>query len=147
MKTLVIFDSMYGHTEKIARAMSAALAGEVVIKRVSEAKPADLKNIDFLFIGSPTQGGRPLKTTQAFIESLREANLTGLKTAVFDTRVPAKWVTVFGFAAGKIAGALKKKGAIVMEKEEGFLVKASKGPLLDGELERAAEWAKKLQQN
>jgi flavodoxin len=147
MKTLVLFDSMYGHTEKIARAMAAALAGEVVIKRVSEATSADLDKIDWFIIGSPTQGGRPLKTTQAFIDSLSEISLKGVKIAVFDTRIPAKWVTVFGFAAGKIVGALKKKGATIAVKEEGFIVKAAKGPLLDGQLERAAEWAKKLQQS
>jgi flavodoxin I len=146
MKTLVIFDSMYGNTEKIARAMAAALSGEVVIRRANEVIPGDLQKIDRLFIGSPTQGGRPLKSMQAFIDSLNETNLKGIKTAVFDTRIPAKWVTVFGFAAGKIAGALKKKGAVIITKEEGFLVKASKGPLLDGELERAAEWAKQLTQ-
>jgi hypothetical protein len=37
-----------------------------------------------------------------------------------------------------------KKGGELVFPPEGFLVKKSEGPLKDGELERAAEWAKGL---
>jgi flavodoxin I len=144
MKTLVVYDSMYGNTEKIARAIAAAVRGEVIVKSAATAVPSDLEKIDLFLIGSPTQAGRPLKSMQAFMDSLSESGLKKLKTGVFDTRIKSSFAKLFGYAADKIAAALTKKGAIVLLKAEGFIVKSSKGPLAEGELERAAEWVKKV---
>jgi len=144
MKALIIYDSAYGNTEKIARAIGGAIAGEVKVLRAAEANPSELASIDFLIAGSPTQGGRPTPPVLAFIKGIPETAIKGMSVAAFDTRVPAKWVMVFGYAAGRIAGGLKKKGGTLVLPPEGFFVKATKGPLKDGEPERAAAWAKKV---
>ncbi|GAI96433.1 unnamed protein product [marine sediment metagenome] len=49
---------------------------------------------------------------------------------------------LFGYAAKPIADKLEKKGGGLIIPPEGFFIKDSKGPLKDGELERAADWAK-----
>ncbi len=49
-----------------------------------------------------------------------------------------------GYAAPRIVEALKKKGGNLVVPPEGFLVKDREGPLKEGELERAATWAKGL---
>ncbi len=49
---------------------------------------------------------------------------------------------VFGYAAGRIADSLKGKGGYLMVPPEGFIVEGNGGPLKQGELERAASWAK-----
>jgi flavodoxin I len=49
---------------------------------------------------------------------------------------------VFGYAAGRIARNLKGKGGTLVASPEGFFVTGTKGPLREGELERAAGWAK-----
>ena len=51
---------------------------------------------------------------------------------------------MFGFAADAIAKYLKGKGANLVVPAEGFFVTGRKGPLKNGELERAASWAKSL---
>jgi len=51
---------------------------------------------------------------------------------------------VFGYAAKPITEKLQKKGGDLAIPPEGFIVKDSKGPLKDGELERAESWAKLL---
>ncbi len=142
MKILVVYDSMYGNTERIARAIAGAVEGEVMIKSASQMVVADIEKIDLLFIGSPTQAGRYLKPMQAFLDSLAESALKGLRAGVFDTRMTGNFPRLFGWAANKIADALKKKGALLLVAPEGFFVKGIKGPLADGELERAAAWAK-----
>jgi flavodoxin I len=142
MKTLVVYDSMYGNTEKIAHAMVAALSGEVVIKSASAVMAGDLEKVELFLIGSPTQAGRPLKPMLAFIDSFSETSVKGLKTGVFDTRVKSSFAKLFGYAAEKITTSLTRKGAKILLKPEGFIVKSSKGPLADGELERAMQWAK-----
>ena len=60
MKTLVVYDSLYGNTAKVAAAIAAAigdaLPGEVPVLPVGEAKAGDMESVDLLVIGSPTHG-------------------------------------------------------------------------------------------
>lgn len=59
MKALIVYDSMYGNTEKIAKSIGGAITGDVKVLRISEVIPSELESLDFLIVGSPTQGGRP----------------------------------------------------------------------------------------
>ena len=142
MKALVVYDSLYGNTEKIAKAIGGVITGEVRVLPVGQANPAELKSLDLLIVGSPTQGGRATKPMQAFLDIIPDTSLKGIKVAAFDTRMTTKFVKIFGYAAGRIADGLKSKGGILVVSPEGFFVTSSKGPLKDGELERAAGWAK-----
>ena len=142
MKALVIYDSMYGNTEQIAKAIAGAIAGEVKLLRVGEVKFSELESTSLLIIGSPTQVGSPTKVTQEFLNRL--PSIKGIGVAAFDTRLATKLVGIFGYAAGKIAGKLKENGGNLISPPEAFFVKGRTGPLKDGELERAATWAKTL---
>ena len=144
MKTLVIYDSVHGNTEQIARAIGKGIGGEVKIVRPSELNGLEFKDFGLLVIGSPTQGGRPLPSIKDFVDKIPPDTLKNLKIAVFDTRIPAKWVSIFKYAAGRISAALEEKGIKPIAPPEGFFVKGTKGPLKEGELERAVEWAKNL---
>jgi flavodoxin len=147
MKALIVYDSTYGNTEKIAKSIGSAITGDVKVLRVSELSPSGLKPVDFLIIGSPTYGGRPTPAVQGFLNNIPESSVKGMSVAAFDTRVSAKWVKIFGYASGKIAGRLKAKGGTLIMSPEGFFVKSAKGPLIEGELERAASWAKEIIQS
>ena len=142
MKALIVYDSVYGNTEKIARAIAEAItpSGEVKVLRAGEANPSELESIDLLIVGSPTHGGRPTPAVQNLLNKVPK--LQGIKVAAFDTRIPTKLVRVFGYAAGRIANNLKKKGSTLIASPEGFFVTGGQGPLKEGELERAAAWAK-----
>ena len=59
MKTLVVYDSIYGNTEKIARAIGGAIEGEVKVLKADEAYFIELQGFDLIFVGAPTQAGRP----------------------------------------------------------------------------------------
>jgi len=147
MKALVIYDSVYGNTEKIARAIGNAIApsAEVKVLKASEANPSELTSIDLLIVGAPTHGGRPTPPVQDFLNKVPKL-APGIEAAAFDTRISRKIVGVFGYAAGRIADNLKKKGATLVASPEGFLVTGGQGPLREGELERAANWAKGILQ-
>ena len=146
MKALIVYDSVYGNTEKIARAMAEAITppDKVEVLRAGEANPSELASIDLLIVGSPTHGGRPTPAVQEFLNKVTQPSLEGINVAAFDTRVTSKFVRVFGYAAGRIAGHLKRKGGVLSTSPEGFFVTGGKGPLKEGELERAAGWAKGL---
>jgi menaquinone-dependent protoporphyrinogen IX oxidase len=134
MKTLVIYDSKYGHTEKVALAISKAINGQVIY--VGEANPTILKNYDLVIIGSPTHGGFPTEGIHNLSKTKRA--FQGRAAAVFDTRTKT---TIGGYAAPKIAKNLGKNGGKLLVPPEGFLVLGTEGPLADGELERAVVWA------
>jgi len=142
MKALVVYDSVYGNTEEIARAIGEAITGEVKVVRAGEASPSDLESIDLLVVGAPTQGGRATPAVNQFLDRVAEPAIKGVNVAAFDTRLSKRWVGVFGYAAGRIASSLKKKGGTLAAEPEGFFVEGTKGPLKEGELERAAGWAK-----
>ena len=137
MKALVIYESKYGNTEKIAQAIGETTSAQV--RLAGEVKPADLTGFDLVFIGSPTHGGW-------FTEGIRDLliaspDLEGVNAAVFDTRTKK---SIFGFAAPRIARSLEKNGGKLAAPPEGFIVLGIQGPLLDGELERAAKWGKDM---
>ncbi len=142
MKTLVLFDSAYGNTERVARAIGRAIAGDVKVLRIGELNPSTLEPVDLLFVGSPTQGCKATRAMQDFLEHIPASALKNTRVAAFDTRYSGRLVGLFGFAAGKIADALTLKGAALASSAEGFFVNGKEGPLKEGELERAARWAK-----
>ena len=144
MKALVVYDSVYGNTEEIAKAIGGAITGDVKVLGAGEVNLSELESIDFLIVGAPTQGGRPTPAIQDFLNKVSEPAIKGINVATFDTRISKKWVRIFGYAAGKIGRSLKAKGGTLILNPEGFFVKGTKGPLEEGELERAASWAKEV---
>jgi flavodoxin len=141
MNAWVVYDSEYGNTEKIARVIGDALGPDGQVVRAGGVDPADLEIVDLLVVGSPTHGGGPTEGVQGLLNRLGGSLPAGIRVAAFDTRLAARWVRIFGYAAPKIAGALEEAGATLVAPAEGFVVKGREGPLKDGELERAADWA------
>jgi len=144
MRTLVVYDSVHGNTEKIAQTIGDAVGGEVEVLRAGVVDPAELKTVDLLFVGAPTYGGRASPAMQGFLKKLQGSTLEGIDVATFDTRLTAGWVRIFGYAAGRIGSTLEKKGGTLIASPEGFFVKGTEGPLKEGELERAARWAEEI---
>jgi flavodoxin len=151
MNTLIVYDSAYGNTEKIARAIAEAItpADEVAARRVAEVNPMELTSLDLLIVGSPTQGGRPTRAIQKFLGEIPANALRNVGVTAFDTRFSAQdqgfglriLMRLLGYAAGRIATSLQGKGGVLATPPEGFIVEEKEGPLKQGELERAAGWA------
>ena len=154
MKFLIVYDSKFGNTEQIARAIAGAITplGEVKVLRASEANPSELASIDFLIVGSPTHVGRATRIIKEFLKKIPENALKNVGVTSFDTRFSAKdkgvgvriLLRILGYAAGRITESLKGKGGYLAAEPEGFIVEDSEGPLKKGELERAAIWAKEI---
>lgn len=155
MQVLVVYDSVYGNTERIAQAVGNVLGAhnEIRVRRVGDVKPTDLANLNLLMVGSPTQQFRATPAIKKFIGGIRRGELNRVQVAAFDTRLgmedmPSRilppFVKIFGYAAKPIADSLVSKGGRLVTPPEGFLVKGMEGPLKEGELERAATWAEHL---
>lgn len=136
MKALVIFDSNFRNTRRIAEAIAKKLKARTI--QVSEVSKDQLANLDLLIVGSPIIGWKPSEKMEKFLAGLKTGQLKNVKAAAFDTRVK---LFIHGDAAGKISKALKNAGAEIIAQPVGFFVKGKEGPLLEGELEKALEWA------
>ena len=155
MKALVVYDSVWGNTEKIAQAIGGALgaAGETETVRVGDVTPGQVLGAQILVVGSPTQKFTALGSISKLLKRIPNGGLEGTKVTAFDTRFSPSdtdsrilkvLAGIFGYAAEPIAGRLVKKGGQLIVPPEGFIVKGTEGPLKDGELERAADWAREI---
>jgi flavodoxin len=145
MNALVLYDSQYGDTQRIAQAIANALGefGEARAVRLDPAQPLELQGVDLFIVGCPTQGWRPTPAIQSFLEETSSEELGGLVGAFFDTRFRLpRFMT--GSAAKVMAGKLREKGVSLLVGPESFFVKGTEGPLREGELERASTWARML---
>lgn len=145
---LVLYDSYFGNTAKVAKAIGEALGA--IVKKVDEIQPADFNGLQILIVGSPTRAFRPTQKMQFFLKT-QSGKLKGVKGGVFDTRISMDktnseflkfMIRLFGYADGKMAKAYRKTGATLALEPVGFAVLVSEGPLAEGELERAVDWAK-----
>ena len=144
MKTLIVYDSRFGNTEKIAMAIGKALSGEVKVAHAKEVDFDEIHSLDLLIAGSPTWGGRPSTEMREFLNRIPKNALNNIQVASFDTRDNSMLTKVFGKAAPRIAASLKNKGGNLVAPPEGFIVKGLQGPLEEGALERATQWAKRI---
>lgn len=153
MKTVIAYDSVYGNTEIVARAIGRAIEqavpGEVEVRRLGQVPIAELETADLLIVGSPTHGAMPTEAVQDLLKQLGAPARAGARAATFDTRLTWKFLERWGgFAAPKMAETLKEKGWVLVGTPGGFFVRGlKKGPLKKGEAERAAAWAGEIIQD
>ena len=162
MRALVIYESMFGNTEAVARAVADGLAEmhDVDLREVSQAPTAVIAPIDLIVVGGPTHAfslSRPATRASAreqggthgnkelgireWLGQLRRGSHSEL-VAVFDTRI-AKARRLPGSAAMKAAKLTSHLGYASAGRHS-FYVTDTSGPLLPGELERARAWGTQL---
>jgi hypothetical protein len=163
---LVVYESMYGNTERVARAIAEGLSGAATVEviEVGEA-PAELPpGVDLLVVGSPTHAfgmSRPQTRADAarqagarvisertgvreWLSSLRPAS-PAMAALAFDTHAShPRFFRHIGSAAAGIAKSLARLGFGVAATPEHFWVGGTQGPLDPGEEQRARAWARGL---
>jgi len=155
MKALILFDSLFGNTQKIAEAIGQALHGhfDVEMMAVKNVDTANFRPSGLLILGAPTHRFQPSPPTLEFFEKIPDGCLEGVAIAAFDTRMHLDSINnkvlrfvvkTGGFAAKTIGKKMKMKGGRPVVGPAGFEVLDKVGPLLDGELERAKQWARQI---
>jgi len=136
MKSLVLFDSNFGNTQKIAETIALTIGGKAI--PIKEFTPKELEGIHLLVVGSPINAWQPTASIAAFLYNLKPSQLKKISVAAFDTRVKT---FLSGNAAKRIAKSLSMAGGDLITPPLGFYVKKNEGPLLEGEIEKAKSWA------
>ena len=145
MNTLAIYDTEFGNTERIAKAITDTLQqyGQARILRIRHTHPLELQGVDLLILGCPTKRFRPTRAMRSLLEYIPVDALSRLTIACFDTRSELS-PRMTGSAAEFMARELSRRGASHLLPSESFFVKGIHGDLEDGELERAGNWARML---
>jgi len=141
VKALVIYDTNFGSTKVIAEAVARELGSHVPAIPAADVAEKDLAGVGLLVVGSPIIGWRPTRRVAKFLAGLKPGQLDGIEAAAFDTRMR---FFLHGDAAGKIVRKLEAAGALAVSDPQPFYVRGREGPLFDGEVKRAAEWARSL---
>jgi flavodoxin len=160
MRSLVVYESSFGNTRRIAEEIADGLAeaGEVEVFTVDDEVPG-LAHVDLLVVGAPTHvhGLSSARSRESAVEQGAPGGAGigvrgwidklplcgGPRVAVFDTRAHKPELLV-GSAAHGITKRLRKHGYRLAAEPVSFFVSGTPGPLEDGELERAAEWGRTL---
>ena len=112
MKALIVYDSQFGNTEAIARAIAGAAGrGAARVARVGDVKVADLSKVDVLAVGSPTLGGRPTPAIKAFLDGIPAGSLAKVRVVAFDTRMTMWVAKLFGWAGTGSLPACRRRAA------------------------------------
>lgn len=157
MRALVVYESMFGNTEAVARAIGegigASMRAEVVEVGVAHGTVPD--DVGLLVVGGPTHAFNmswPSTRREAAGRSsgvisrergIREwlgalpGAMTGTHATTFDTRATS---SITGSAARAASRRLDRLGYPIVAAPANFRVTDITGPLADGELDRAREW-------
>lgn len=159
---LVVYESMFGATRRAAQAIAEGLEpfATVRVTEVGDAPPTIPEDVGLLIVGAPTHAfglSRPntrseaaTRTSAPLVSSgdgVREwlegvQGHPGVVGAAFGTRVLRRWVP--GSAARGIAHRLRRRDVRLVVKPEDLFVGGIEDGLLDGEADRAREWAARI---
>jgi flavodoxin len=156
MQAVVVFDTQFGNTEQVARAIAEGIApsGTVDVLAATAALGRPQVPPDLLLIGGPTQRHGMSPTLRAYVESLPRDGLRNTRVAAFDTRYRMPPL-LSGSAAKEVATRLRRTGFRLVAAPESFFIERDRPPdgekrrhgseqLEPGELERAREWGRRL---
>ncbi|WP_291379812.1 hypothetical protein [Demequina sp.] len=164
MDALVVYESLWGNTAAVARAIADGIGPSTRVAHTGEVSPDDVVGFDLLVVGSPVHGMSlptadslksvsrravgsgelPADLEQPLLRTwLRDLPETEVAAAAFDTRVKG---FVGRGGASTIERLLRAKGCQVLTSGEGFVVlnqravRRAGSMLKEGELHRAQEW-------
>lgn len=158
MRALVVYESMFGNTRDVAEAVTRGLASHFLVDCVEVGvAPTALGELDLVMVGGPTHAfGMTRASTRSDAENQADEPLVspagGIRewldrlsgdlppaACTFDTRVHRPRVP--GSAARAAGRVLRRLGVPLVVPSESFWVDGVRGPLIDGELARAEQWA------
>lgn len=153
MKTLIVYDSYYGNTRKIAELIKEVLGSDTEMIRAKDFSIDKMNYIDTLIVGSPTRIFKPTHNIMKFLHNFPNDILEDKNILLYDTRICLKdipsnilkfFVKKFGYAIDNMEKIIEKKGGKISLQSQGFIIKENADSLYESEIERAKEWAKRF---
>jgi len=147
MKGIVVYDTSYGNTKKIAETIAETLKEsgiEADLFNVKDVKKLVAKDYDFLVLGSPTRFGTMSFTIRLFLRRVKSEEWMNKPFAAFDTENPENIEKKEWSAAEKIAERLRDEKMKQLLPVLKAVVLGQKGPLQECEIDRTKDYAREL---
>lgn len=131
-RAVVIYDTKFGNTEKVARALAEGMKRHEVnvdCSKIDEVNISKLGDYDLLAVGGPMHAFGLSKPMKDFLKKLENMNTSGKKAFAFDTKLKSR---LAGSAGKRIEKKLKKLGMNIVKSHVSAIVKGGEGPLEDG---------------
>jgi len=147
MKGIVIYDTTYGNTKKIAETIAETLKEsgiEVDLFDVEKVEKLSARDYDFLVLGSPTRMSSMSRAVKGFIGRLKSDEWVNKPFIAFDTELADVIEKKGASAAEKIAERLREKRLNQILPVLKTAVLGIKGPLKENEIERTKEYSREL---
>jgi menaquinone-dependent protoporphyrinogen IX oxidase len=147
MKGIVVYDTSYGNTKKIAETIAETLKESgigVDLFDVENLKKLNGKDYDFLVLGSPTKFGTMSFAIKFFLGKVKSEEWTNKPFAAFDTENPENLEKKEWSAAEKISEKLREKKMNQLLPVLKAAVFGQKGPLKEGEIDRTKDYTREL---
>ena len=131
-KTIVIYHTQYGNTEKIAKALTSGLVEQEVdvdCMKVEDVQVDKLMEYDLLAIGGPTHFRTMSQPMKTFLEKLERVDLKGMNAFAFDTKAQGWWA---GSAGKAIEKKLKRIRLHILKPHASAIITEREGPLQEG---------------
>ena len=152
MKGIVVYDTSYGNTKTIAETIAEMMKEsgiEVDLFKVKDVKKLGGQDYSFLVVGSPTRFGTMSFAIRGFLGKVKSEEWMSKPFAAFDTENPeniekARAEKKEWSAAEKISEKLRDKKMNQILPVLKAAVLGTKGPLIEGEIERTKEYAREL---
>lgn len=142
MNACVVYFTKFGHTQKVAEAIAGVLNARTL--SADELSADTLSGLDLVVMGSPTHRMNLPEALRPVFDGLPKRVLRGVPVAAFDTSYKMSDFLMRFTAAKKLIHKLRKLGGKRLVPPETFFVMEREGPLYDGEIERARDWANML---
>ena len=146
MKVLILYDTKYGNTKKVAEIIGEGLnIVEENVITIENVKEIDLNKdltYDLILIGSPNHVGSHTKNVKKFIKNIPKAALKAKSFAVFDTYMGKD----FEKAVRKMEKQINEVMPNLNKVSPGLSIKVGgmKGPIVDEDLPKCKEFGIKL---
>jgi menaquinone-dependent protoporphyrinogen IX oxidase len=152
MKGIIIYDTSYGNTQKIAEVLAETLLKvgiETDLFHIKKVKKLSGKDYDFLALGSPTKYGTMSFAMKFFLGKIKSEEWKNKPFIAFDTENPenvekSRAENKNWSAAEKIAEKLLEKNMNQLLPVLKGLVQGWKGPLVEGEIERTKDYSREM---
>jgi len=148
MNGLVVYYSKYGNCAQIADAIHKGLiesGHDIGIATVKEVSETDDMDLDFVVVGGPTRAGRAAGPIKRFAKDFSASSAGGgARFAAFGTGLAQGIEKGEKISADRLHDMLCEMGLAPVAEPFKASVTGMKGPLAEGELERAVEYGKHL---
>ncbi|MFX1387970.1 MAG: flavodoxin family protein [Promethearchaeota archaeon] len=158
MKVLIVYDTKYGNTEKVAKLIAEGInftnGNEAIVNNVKDVNLKKEASYDLILIGSPVHFGKHVGSVKKFINKLPKSQLKVNTYSIFNTymgedpETTEEGICYYKKMLDKMDKQINEMMSNLTKLSSPLSIKVAgmKGPILDEELPKCKDFGIKLVQ-